>query len=139
MEIKGAGFEWREEAERRGGRNMVPIESEASVREGPGDDGIRDPRRRSGRHSHFGHIGFPAEIARALGCDRNRHKQLIESEAGQSTVEYAVLLFAVLSVMVALGSLGQLMESGLVVDHALRSASHHAGASVAGFVDAFMF
>lgn len=54
-------------------------------------------------------------------------------------MEYAVLLFGVLSVICALAAFSNLATTGVVVDHALSAASHHLGSSVSGLVDAFMF
>ena len=54
-------------------------------------------------------------------------------------MEYAVVLFAVLSVLAALAAVSQLWETGLVMEHVLQSASHHVGASISGFVDAFVY
>lgn len=44
---------------------------------------------------------------------------------GQSTVEYAVVFAAFLALVLGLGSLANLFGEGLVVQHALMSASHH--------------
>lgn len=45
--------------------------------------------------------------------------------SGQSSVEYAVVFAAFLALVLGLGSLVNLFDSGLVVKHALMSASHH--------------
>lgn len=70
---------------------------------------------------------------------RRRHKQLVGDESGQSTVEYAVVLVAVLCVILALGALWRALESGMFVEHALASASHHVQASVGWVVDVFAY
>lgn len=44
---------------------------------------------------------------------------------GQSSVEYAVVLFAFMAVVVALGAAWRLLAEGAVVNHALMNASHH--------------
>ncbi len=62
-----------------------------------------------GRH-HFGHQR-PVAAARKL--------------AGQSTVEYAIVFAAFLALVIGLGAMADLFQSGLVVEHALQSASHH--------------
>lgn len=46
-------------------------------------------------------------------------------DKGQSSVEYALVFAAFLSLVIALGLLWRLFDTGLVVDHALQSASHH--------------
>lgn len=58
---------------------------------------------------------------------------------GQSTVEYAVVLVAVLCVVVALGALWRALETGLFVEHALASASHHVRACAGWVADVFAY
>lgn len=49
-----------------------------------------------------------------------------ESRAsGQSTVEYAVIFAGFMALIVALSAMGRAFGSGLLVEHALSSASHH--------------
>ena len=50
-----------------------------------------------------------------------------------------MVLAAFACVVVGLGALWRLFESGLVVDHALTAASHHLQASAMGIVDVFVF
>lgn len=45
--------------------------------------------------------------------------------SGQSTVEYALVLFGFLALILAMGALGQFFQEGNLVAHALSSASHH--------------
>lgn len=45
--------------------------------------------------------------------------------AGQSTVEYVVVFAGFLAMVIGLGVVANFLESGLVVQHALQSASHH--------------
>lgn len=47
--------------------------------------------------------------------------------AGQSTVEFAMVFVAFLCVVIGVGALWRLSDSGLLVQHALQSASHHLG------------
>lgn len=64
----------------------------------------------------------------------------IVDNAGQGTVEYAVILFAFLSVVVGLGAMWHAFDSGLLVEHALQSASHHVSSAAPGaFADVFMY
>ncbi len=59
---------------------------------------------------------------------------------GQSTVEYAVVFAAFLAMVIGLGALSKLFESGLVLDHALQSASHHLkSAATAAWADIFLY
>lgn len=59
---------------------------------------------------------------------------------GQSSVEYAIVFAAFLTVVIGLGSMANLFESGLVLDHALQSASHHLKDAVnAAWADIFLY
>lgn len=118
---------------------VVSYEGKAFVRKGPGYNGVRHLSGRSRGHRDFGDIGVPTQAARALGRYRERYQQLVGNDSGQSTVEYAAILFGVLAVVAGLAAVFELSESGLLMQHALQSASHHVGGSVAGVVDAFMY
>lgn len=49
----------------------------------------------------------------------------LRDEAGQSTVEYALVLAAFLALIIALGALWHFFSDGAPLHHALASASHH--------------
>lgn len=51
---------------------------------------------------------------------------------GQGTVEFAVVLFGVLSLVLAFGVVRGAFQEGLFVDHAMQSASHSLEASAMG-------
>lgn len=74
-----------------------------------------------------------------MGCHRQRHQRLVADDAGQGTVEYAVVTAALLSVVVAMGALWRLFSSGLVVTHALGAASHHLQGALGWVVDIFSY
>jgi len=80
----------------------------------------------------------------STGCRRGvrdgaRHFALPAS-SGQGTVEYAVVLFAFIGIVVGLGALWHALEAGDVVAHALQSASHHVSSvSPGAFSDVFMY
>lgn len=118
---------------------MVSGEGEACLHAGSGYDGVRDPRRRVGCYRDFGYFGVPTTLARALGRNRQQHKRLIADEGGQATVEYVVVLAGVLCVVVGLGALFNAFESGLVVRHAVSSASHHVVAGSGWLLDVFAY
>lgn len=60
--------------------------------------------------------------------------------SGQGTVEYAIVLFAFLSLVAGLGAMWHAFDAGLLVEHALQSASHHVASAAPGaFVDVFMY
>ncbi len=61
----------------------------------------------------------------------------MRDEAGQASVEYAVLVAAMLSVIVAIGGLAEVLERGAFVEHALASAAYHVTASVGWVADVF--
>lgn len=52
-------------------------------------------------------------------------------EAGQATVEFAVVAVAFLVVALGLGALWRGIEGGLFVEHAVSSASHHVEGAIA--------
>lgn len=59
---------------------------------------------------------------------------------GQTTVEFAIILFGFLSVIFALGLLWRANQAGLLVDHALQSASHHIqSVAPGGMADVFLY
>ena len=59
---------------------------------------------------------------------------------GQSTVEYAVVFFGFIAIIAALSIMGRAFGSGLLVEHALASASHHLQLVAAGAAsDVFLY
>ena len=55
-------------------------------------------------------------------------------------MEFAIVAAAFISVLVALGALWRSLKSGLFVDHALASASHHVpGVLAGGIADVFLY
>lgn len=58
----------------------------------------------------------------------------INSENGQSTVEFAIVTAAMLVIVIALGLFWKLGDDGIFVDHAQSSASHHLEDAAAGIV-----
>lgn len=67
------------------------------------------------------------------GCARWR-------QCGQGTVEYAVVLAAVVAMIAGFGALWHFFDQGAPVMHALQSASHHVQSAAAGAIgDVFMY
>jgi hypothetical protein len=59
---------------------------------------------------------------------------------GQGTVEYAIVLAAFLSLVLALGVLWHFFDAGTPLQHALQSASHHLQTMAAGGLgDIFLY
>jgi len=52
-------------------------------------------------------------------------KARLRNCAGQGTAEYAIALFALLSIFLACALLWRTLEAGVFVEHAIQSASHH--------------
>lgn len=70
---------------------------------------------------------------------QSRVESMVCSESGQSTIEYAVVMAAFLSLVVALASLWHVLDGGVFVFHALASASHHLTGVFSGVVaDVFL-
>ena len=59
--------------------------------------------------------------------------------SGQGTVEFAIVTAALLAVVVGLGALWRLFGDGIVLDHALASASHHLSGSIGAIIDVFCY
>jgi uncharacterized protein (UPF0333 family) len=60
-------------------------------------------------------------------------------ERGQSSVEYAIVLSALLCVLVGIGALMGVLDEGVFVHHAVTSASHCLQSSLTGITDLFCF
>lgn len=59
---------------------------------------------------------------------------------GQSSVEYVIVFAAFLAMVISLGAVANLLESGLVLEHALQSASHHLNnVLTAAWADIFLY
>lgn len=67
-------------------------------------------------------------------------RRIARSRGGQGTVEYALVVFAFLGLLGGLGAMWHLLDAGMLVQHALQSASHHISAVAPGaFADVFMY
>ena len=89
---------------------------------------VRDFSRRFGGHSHFGDHDVPSEAAGTLERHRRWHKRLVarlHAGRGQATVEFAIVMAGFLALIVALGAFWRMLGDGLIIEHALASASHH--------------
>lgn len=66
--------------------------------------------------------------------------RLLDSDSGQATVEYAMVLFGLFAVIAGLAVVARFFESGALVEHALMSASHHVSRVSSGsIVDVFLY
>ena len=77
-----------------------------------------------------------------MGKYRRKKKveRRVSSNAGQSTVEYAVIFAGFLALIIGLGAVWRLFETGLVLEHALQSASHHLQQVAEGaWLDVFLY
>ncbi len=74
-----------------------------------------------------------------MGGYFRRNKQLIASVRGQSSVEYAVVLGAILCIVVVLGALSSVVSDGVFIQHSIAAASHNVQGSVGGAIDVFCF
>lgn len=79
-------------------------------------------------------------LLRVLTAYRKAGQDRCKKNCGQSSVEYAVVLAAFLALMVGLGVMGRFMSDGMIIDHALQSASHHLQEVAAGaWSDVFLY
>lgn len=114
---------------------------------GSGHDRVCDFGWRDRSHCDSCHNGIPPQAPRALGCYRKWHKQPLTRhfrrhllQAGQSTVEFALVTAGLLAVFAACGALWHFLDAGILVQHALSSASHHVGGTVLGGLgDVFLY
>ncbi len=72
---------------------------------------------------HFGY-GAKGRFAHAF-CFRWSRLFAKHCEAGQSTVEFAIVAAAFLALALGIGALWHGFSGGMFVEHALMSASHH--------------
>ena len=56
----------------------------------------------------------------------------LKGGCGQATVEYALVVFALLAIVVACAVLWHALDEGLFVSHAAAGASHHVGRGSTG-------
>lgn len=68
-----------------------------------------------------------------MGCKTKQFLgALLHRQAGQATVEYALVLAAFMCVLAGLAALVHVFDSGKLLAHVLASASHHVGSGDAG-------
>lgn len=70
-------------------------------------------------------IGVDRRTGMDIDIEITRRIRVDGANKGQSSVEYAVVLAAFLALVVGLGVMGRFMDEGVIVEHALQSASHH--------------
>lgn len=105
----------------------------------PGNNGVRDSCGRVGGYRHFGHRRFSSEVARALDRHCGWHQWPV-GERGQGTVEFVLMLGSVLVLVVGLASLWRMAGDGVLLAHAVSSASHNLQLSHPGVIaDVFAY
>jgi uncharacterized membrane protein len=63
----------------------------------------------------------------------------VKNNAGQATTEFAIVMFVLLIILVALSVLSDKVQIGVFIEHAISAASHNVVDSVSGVADAFNF
>lgn len=77
---------------------------------------------------------------RALVVCSDEPVSVVHDVRGQGTVEYALVLFSLLAIVVVCGVLWHAIETGSFVDHAAKSASHNlASASLGAIIDVLLY
>lgn len=61
-------------------------------------------------------------------------KKILIRNRGQSTVEFAIVTAALLIIVIVFGLLWNLGEQGILIEHAVSSASHHLEDAAAGII-----
>lgn len=74
---------------------------------------------------------LPMEL---IVCNLKSFIKHINDESGQSTVEFAIVTAALLTMVIALSLIWSLGDNGLFIEHAISSASHHLQEAAAGIV-----
>lgn len=74
-----------------------------------------------------------------MECHRDWHQRSLADEAGQGTVEYALVTAAFLCVVVAGAALWRALAEGLFAEHALLAASHHLAGALTWVTDVFSY
>lgn len=64
----------------------------------------------------------------------NLLKKFSKESNGQSTVEFAIVVAAMLTIVIAIAAMWKLGDRGMLIDHTLSSASHHLKDACAGIV-----
>ncbi len=74
----------------------------------------------------------------SMGC-RTLALHRLQGEGGQATLEFALILFAFLSLLVGLGALADFARSGALVEHAGATASHTLGSDAGAVADVLAY
>ncbi|MDR2957226.1 MAG: hypothetical protein LBU61_03460 [Coriobacteriales bacterium] len=79
---------------------------------------------------------YVVAIDNLQGC----YKQIASDQKGQATIENALVWLVLAGVLLGFGMLQKKLGEGLLIEHALRSASHALGPNMAGTIgDVFMY
>jgi hypothetical protein len=64
----------------------------------------------------------------------------LRCNCGQATLEYAIVLLAIISIICALGVISHALNEGLLVEHAMQSAPYNVDTgNILNFLDVFLF
>ena len=69
----------------------------------------------------------PGENHTSSSCSNRALSSRLSSQCGQSTVEYALVLVAFLSIAIALAGVWRVSRSGRLLDRAVEACSHQIG------------
>ncbi len=98
------------------------------VKKGSGHNRICNFSRSSRSYCHNSCCCFSCQDYRSLVRYFYKYQSIIGricKNAGQSTVEFAIVAAAFLAITVGLGALWHFLDAGMLVDHAVANASHH--------------
>lgn len=107
--------------------------------------GLSRPFRKSDDiRLHIQDIRNKISHIRTRGKDADAHFRAAlmgfrDDTRAQSTVEYAIVMAAGLSIIVALGLLANSVGDGVFIQHAVAAASHNVSVFIGGVVDVFSF
>lgn len=130
MNRKGKTNELYEILLRRGGEIKVKLRA--------GHNRVCNSRWRFGRDCHSCHHAVSPETSRIVGRNCKRHEFAL-SNRGQATVEFALVVFALLCVVLGLGAILSKADLGVFIDHAITASSHNITNSISGVLDVLQY
>lgn len=91
-----------------------------------------DSKNPISKHCYVGSVSHESSFANLL------HKES-RADRAQSTVEYALITAGLIIVIIGLGAMARVWNSGEVVSHALASASHSINGMLGCIADVFCY
>lgn len=104
-----------------------------------GDHRICNSCWRFSRNCNSCNCRLSSKTSRALGRNSKWNEFTIKNVKGQATVEFALIAFVLIVIVVGLGALLRQMNLGVLLDHAIVASSHTITHSIGGVLDALVY